>query len=261
MTFEDFVNFFGKLNICHLKPGSFDGSGKKHFSKILFNGEWKGKSAGGYPSGSKIDLSEFIFSVNYSIVLKLITFFIILEYFNQNPKFYIDLRSPTFSSKSSQCSVVISLMQCFGNRQHAKDNQTLLGFKIFKCGDIVSILKSSKSKNVFKKDNYLRKKYFQSKNQRNQWMRMEDVIYYHEKEVTKKAQLPAAKYCIIPHTQKRHDHGEFLLRVFAEKSWGLSKIADHEESSETEMMSGRYESEICQNLAKRISLVYFTKYF
>ena len=75
MTFEDFVKFFGKLNICHLNPGSFDGSGKKHFSKILFNGEWKGKSAGGYPSGSKIDLSKFIFSVHSSIVMKIITGF------------------------------------------------------------------------------------------------------------------------------------------------------------------------------------------
>ena len=75
MTFEDFVKFFGKLNICHLNPGSFDGSGKKHFSKILFNGEWKGKSAGGYPSGSKIDLSKFIFSVNCSIIIKIITGF------------------------------------------------------------------------------------------------------------------------------------------------------------------------------------------
>ena len=59
MTFEDFVKFFGKLNICHLKPGSFDGSGKKHFSKRFFTGEWKGESAGGYPNGSKIDLSKF----------------------------------------------------------------------------------------------------------------------------------------------------------------------------------------------------------
>ena len=95
-----------------------------------------------------ISVSSF-FSLNSSIVIKIITgFFIILEYFNQNPKFFIDLKGPTFSSKSAQCSVVISLMQCFGNRQHAKDNQTLLGFKIFKCADIVSILKSSKSENI-----------------------------------------------------------------------------------------------------------------
>ena len=92
-------------------------------------------------------------------------------------------------------------------------------------------------------------------------MRLEDVIYYHEKEVTKKAQLLAGKYCIIPHTQKRHDSGEFLLRIFAEKSWGLSEITDHEESSETEMMSGTYRLEICQNLGifHEIILKYMNK--
>ena len=80
--------------------------------------------------------------------------------------------------------------------------------------------------------------YFQTNNQRNEWMKIEDVIYYHEKDVTKKAQLPEGKYCIIPHTQKRHDPGEFLLRIFAQKSWGLSEISNHENSSETEMMPG-----------------------
>ena len=84
-------------------------------------------------------------------------------------------------------------------------------------------------------------------------MKIEDVIYYHEKDVTKKAQLPEGKYCIIPHTQKRHDPGEFLLRIFAQKSWGLSEISNHENSSETEMMPGTY---IFFKLPKRLS-----KYF
>ena len=81
-------------------------------------------------------------------------------------------------------------------------------------------------------------------------MRLEDVIYYHEKEVTKKAQLLAGKYCIIPHTQKRHDPGEFLLRIFAEKSWDLSEITDHVEISETEMMPGKYILHINSGYAK-----------
>ena len=61
-------------------------------------------------------------------------------------------------------------MQCFGNRQHAKDNQTLLGFKIFKCGDIVSILKSSKSENIWEKYNYPGKSYLFSEQKSKKWV-------------------------------------------------------------------------------------------
>ena len=56
--------------------------------------------------------------------------------------------------------------------------------------------------------------------------------------VTKKAQLAEGKYCIIPYARKRGDSGDFLLRIFAENSWSLSKITNNEESSETEMMPG-----------------------
>ena len=75
-------------------------------------------------------------------------------------------------------------------------------------------------------------------------MKIEDVIYFDEKDVTKIAKVPEGKYCIIPHTQRRHDPGEFLLRIFAEKSWGLS-VTNHDESSETEMMPGTYKLRVC----------------
>ena len=104
---------------------------------------------------------------------------------------------------------------------------------------------------VFKKT-IITQSYFQTSNQRNEWVKIEDVIYFDEKDVTKKAQLREGKYCIIPHTQRRHDIGEFLLRIFAEKSWGLS-VTNHEESSETEMMPGTYKLRVCLCLALRFT--------
>ena len=70
--------------------------------------------------------------MNYLIIIYVfnsVSFF--LESFNKNPKFFFELRS-----SKPQCSVVISLMQCFENRQQENKNQ--IGFTIFKCGDIVS---------------------------------------------------------------------------------------------------------------------------
>ena len=43
------------------------------------------------------------------------------------------------------------------------------------------------------------------------------------REVSKRILLPQGRYCVIPCTFERGEEGEFLLRVFVERSWGSSE--------------------------------------
>ena len=43
------------------------------------------------------------------------------------------------------------------------------------------------------------------------------------REVSKRILLPEGRYCVIPCTFKRGEEGQFLLRIFVEKSWGSSE--------------------------------------
>ena len=49
MSFRDFCNYFGELEICHLTPEGFDDSdNRKKFEVFHFYGKWEfGKTAGG----------------------------------------------------------------------------------------------------------------------------------------------------------------------------------------------------------------------
>ena len=47
-------------------------------------------------------------------------------------------------------------------------------------------------------------------------------FYYNLREVSQRFELPVGKYCVIPSTFNSGEVGEFLIKVFVEKSWGNS---------------------------------------
>jgi hypothetical protein len=47
-------------------------------------------------------------------------------------------------------------------------------------------------------------------------------FYYNLREVSQRFELPVGKYCVIPSTFNSGEVGEFLIKVFVEKSWGSS---------------------------------------
>ena len=51
-------------------------------------------------------------------------------------------------------------------------------------------------------------------------------FYYNLREVSKRFELPVGKYCVIPSTFNSGEEGEFLIKVFVEKSWGSSDQSD-----------------------------------
>ena len=60
--------------------------------------------------------------------------------------------------------------------------------------------------------------------------------YYNLREVSKRFDLPVGKFCVIPSTYNSGEVGEFLIRVFVEKSWGSS--------DKSERMSFRLSSRV-----------------
>ena len=51
-------------------------------------------------------------------------------------------------------------------------------------------------------------------------------FYYNLREVSKRFELPVGKYCVIPSTFNSGEEGEFLIKVFVERSWGSSDQSD-----------------------------------
>ena len=50
--------------------------------------------------------------------------------------------------------------------------------------------------------------------------------YYNLREVSKRFDLPVGRYCVIPSTFNSGEEGDFLIKVFVEKNWGLSDQSD-----------------------------------
>ena len=46
--------------------------------------------------------------------------------------------------------------------------------------------------------------------------------------MSKRFLLPQGRFCIVPSTFARNDEGDYLLRIYAEKSWGSSEGAVRE---------------------------------
>ena len=71
MSFRDFLQYFGELEICHLTPDSLeDDNRRKRFEVFHFYGEWKsGSTSGGCGNDGN-------------------------RYFAMNPQFFVNLNDP-----------------------------------------------------------------------------------------------------------------------------------------------------------------------
>ena len=49
---------------------------------------------------------------------------------------------------------------------------------------------------------------------------------YNLREISKRFDLPVGRYCVVPSTINSGEEGDFLIRVFVEKNWGLSEQSD-----------------------------------
>ncbi len=101
MTFRDFLEYFGDLEMCHLTA---DDSGKR-FQASEFRGCWQlGVSDGGCGNDG-------------------------FHSYAKNPQFFIDLTDPDPYDAEDKCPVIISLAQ----KQTKRKAELAIGFKLYKC--------------------------------------------------------------------------------------------------------------------------------
>lgn len=121
--------------------------------------------------------------------------------FASNPQFFINLNDPDRYDGIDECHVVISLLQ----RQKKRKAEHAIGFKLFRC-DLT--------------DKRLNEQFFRHNVSID---RTESFINL--REISRRLALGEGRYCIVPCTFQQGEEGQFLLRVFVEKSWGSSDSA------------------------------------
>jgi len=105
MTFDDFLKYFGQVQICHLTLDPLDhATGEKKFDLFSFHGAWHGITAGGCGNDG-------------------------YKAFSDNPQYFITLNDPDPYDDDNNCHVIISLAQKIQTRK----TEFAIGFEIYKC--------------------------------------------------------------------------------------------------------------------------------
>lgn len=111
MSFDDFIRYFHKLEICHLGPDSAKSTGDHGWEGRVEKGSWiRGSSAGGCRN--------------------------FLNTFALNPQFRVDLED-TDDDADDKCSLTVALMQTKRRKLKAEEGKPMLtiGFSIYKITD------------------------------------------------------------------------------------------------------------------------------
>lgn len=187
MSFDDFKQYFTKLEICNLTPDSLQGDERHSWTVSVNEGRWvRGSSAGGCR--------------NFP------------DTFWTNPQYRLQLLEEDDDSEEGEklCSLVVSLMQKGRRMQRNQGPRFLtIGFSIYEV-----------PKEMCGKNQHLDKDFFLYTASKAKCK-----TYINLREVTERFRLPPGEYAIIPTTFEPHQDGEFILRVFSEKD-SLSEEAD-----------------------------------
>ena len=190
MSLDDFLSFYGDLEVCHLDPESSAASSKsvamghrpqvKEFERWLHRGQWRrGVSSGGCGNDGFASFAD-------------------------NPQYFFQLTDPDPNDDEDRCPVVVSLSQLVRRRK----TELSIGFKVYKCGD-----ENKLEEDFFKRNSPVSK----------------TESFINARDVTKRMRLQPGRYCVVPATFSRGDQADFSLRIFIERLWGQAE-ADTNES-------------------------------
>lgn len=192
MSFQDFIKYFQRLEVCNLNPDSLDedlvdGSRKKWEANI-FEGSWvKGLTAGGCR--------------NY------------LNTFWHNPQYRVELDDADDDDDDDdddkgKCTVIVALMQKNRRTLRKMGAEALtVGFSIYHLKDPDSLPKPL-DMNFFKYNASVAR----------------SASFINLREVSARFKLPPGTYCILPSTFEPNEEGEFVLRVFSEKKNDMQEL-------------------------------------
>ncbi|XP_062973735.1 calpain-3 [Elgaria multicarinata webbii] len=179
ISFQDFLRFFTKLEICNLTPDTLEADKLHTWTVSVTEGRWvRGCTAGGcrnFPG----------------------TFW-------TNPQYRLRLLEEDDDPEDNEvvCSFLVALMQ--KNRRKERKlgaNLLTIGFAIY---EVPKEMQGDKKH--LQKDFFL---YNASK--------VKSKTYINLREIAERFRLPPNEYVIIPSTYEPHQEGEFILRVFSEK--------------------------------------------
>ncbi|XP_072842329.1 calpain-3 [Pogona vitticeps] len=179
MSFQDFLRYFTKLEMCNLTPDTLETDKLQTWTVSVTEGRWvRGCTAGGCR--------------NYP------------DTFWTNPQYRLRLLEEDDDPEDDEimCSFLVALMQ--KNRRKERRlgaNLLTIGFAIY---EVPKEMQGDKKH--LQKDFFL---YNASK--------VKCKSYINLREVAERFQLPPNEYVIIPSTYEPHQEGEFILRVFSEK--------------------------------------------
>ncbi|XP_066450567.1 calpain-8-like [Eleutherodactylus coqui] len=183
MAYSDWIKEFTRLDICNLHPDSLTSKEQHKWSTTMFNGNWiRGSTAGG--------------CLNFPAT------------FWTNPQFRINLTDPDHDHDGPTddpcCTVIVGLMQKF-RRQQKKlgDDLLTIGYAVYRVPEQM----------LNKTDIHLDKGFFQST-----VSVARSNAFTNMREVSQRMKLPVGHYLIVPSTFEPLKPGDFLLRIYSEKS-------------------------------------------
>jgi len=130
MDFDDFLLYFGEVEVVHVKPLSRTSvEGEDKWEVFSFTSRWMGPTAGGCGNDS-------------------------IDSFLCNPHFFFNLEDPEPEDDKPNCSVIIALAQ----KPQERRSSSAIGFRVYRVedGSMESVVKSVRySQPVAKTDRYI----------------------------------------------------------------------------------------------------------
>ncbi|XP_046974602.1 calpain-A-like isoform X2 [Vanessa cardui] len=187
MAFKDFASHFDRVEICNLNPDSLDPEEcPEGCTKKWEMSVFEGEWVRGVTAGG---------CRNY------------LESFWKNPQYTVTLKDPDEDDEENKCTIIVALMQKNRRSQRHQGLECLtIGFAVYRLPDYGHVPKPLDI-NFFK---------YNASVGRSQ-------AFINLREVSARFKLEPGSYVIVPSTFEPSEEGEFLLRVFSEKSNNMAE--------------------------------------
>ncbi|XP_026324466.1 calpain-B isoform X3 [Hyposmocoma kahamanoa] len=187
MSYKDFITHFSRVEICNLNPDTLDPSEcPEGCNKKWEMSVFEGEWVRGVTAGG---------CRNY------------LESFWRNPQYTVTLRDVDEDDDDNKCTIIVALMQKNRRSQRHQGLECLtIGFAVYRLPDYGHVPKPL-DVNFFK--------YNASVGRSNAFINL--------REVSARFKFDRGTYVIVPSTFEPDEEGEFLLRVFSEKSNNMAE--------------------------------------
>ncbi|VDK76567.1 unnamed protein product [Litomosoides sigmodontis] len=186
MSFNDFLRYFEKMEICNLGPEVMDEvyqmtgvkSSQNAWATYTHNGAWiANKTAGGCR--------------NY------------IQTFAMNPQYHIQVSDSDPYDDDNLCTVIIAVLQKYRREmKHMGVDNLPIGFAVYDVGNISGRLTQE----------YFRQ--HRSCARSAAFINLREVIVFELFRITGRFRFPPGNYVVVPSTFEPNEEAEFMLRIY-----------------------------------------------